>query len=116
MSLREVQSELNLKREESTVINKWKAITSFFLVLVSTSYISTIWIQERELYDEETLLWLLVFILYNVTLFAVEIGFYLTLEQLILHGGNLSSSNIQTNSLLKQALLNKYSLYLEDRH
>lgn len=57
------------------MINKWKAITSFFLVLVSTSYISTIWIQERELYDEETLLWLLVFILYNVTLFAVEIGF-----------------------------------------
>ena len=87
-----------------------------FLVLVSTSYISTIWIQERELYDEETFLWLLVFILYNVTLFAVEIGLYLTLEQLILHGGNLSSSNIQTNSLLKQALLNKYSLYLEDRH
>lgn len=87
-----------------------------FLVLVSTSYISTIWIQERELYDEETLLWLLVFILYNVTLFAVEIGLYPTLEQLILHGGNLSSSNIQTNSLLKQALLNKYSLYLEDRH
>lgn len=75
-----------------------------FLVLVSTSYISTIWIQERELYDEETLLWLLVFILYNVTLFAVEIG------------GNLSSNNIQTNSLLKQALLNKYSLHLEDRH
>lgn len=87
-----------------------------FLVLVSTSYISTIWIQERELYDEETLLWLLVFILYNVTLFAVEIGLYPTLEQLILHGGNLSSSNIQTNSLLKQALLNKYSLHLEDRH
>lgn len=98
------------------MINKWKAITSFFLVLVSTSYISTIWIQERELYDEETLLWLLVFILYNVTLFAVEIGLYLTLEQLILHGGNLSSSIIQTNSLLKQALLNKYSLHLEDRH
>lgn len=87
-----------------------------FLVLVSTSYISTIWIQERELYDEETLLWLLVFILYNVTLLAVEIGLYLTLEQLILHGGNLSSNNIQTNSLLKQALLNKYSLHLEDRH
>lgn len=87
-----------------------------FLVLVSTSYISTIWIQERELYDEETLLWLLVFILYNVTLFAVEIGLYLTLEQLILNGGNLSSTNIQTNSLLKQALLNKYSLHLEDRH
>lgn len=87
-----------------------------FLVLVSTSYISTIWIQERELYDEETLLWLLVFILYNVTLFAVGIGLYLTLEQLILHGGNLSSNNIQTNSLLKQALLNKYSLHLEDRH
>ena len=98
------------------MINKWKAITSFFLVLVSTSYISTIWIQERELYDEETLLWLRVFILYNVTLFAVEIGLYLTLEQLILHGGNLSSSIIQTNSLLKQALLNKYSLHLEDRH
>ena len=98
------------------MINKWKAITSFFLVLVSTSYISTIWIQERELYDEETLLWLLVFILYNVTLFAVEIGLYLTLEQLILHGGILSSSIIQTNSLLKQALLNKYSLHLEDRH
>lgn len=98
------------------MINKWKAITSFFLVLLSTSYISTIWIQERELYDEETLLWLLVFILYNVTLFAVEIGLYLTLEQLILHRGNLSSSIIQTNSLLKQALLNKYSLHLEDRH
>lgn len=98
------------------MINKWKAITSFFLVLVSTSYISTVWIQERELYDEETLLWLLVFILYNVTLFAVEIGLYLTLEQLILHRGNLSSINIQTNFLLKQALLNKYSLHLEDRH
>ena len=87
-----------------------------FLVSVSTFYISTIWIQERELYDEETLLWFLVFILYNVTLFAVEISLYPTLEQLILHGGNLSSSNIQTNSLLKQALLNKYSLHLEDRH
>lgn len=87
-----------------------------FLVSVSTFYISTIWIQERELYDEETLLWFLVFILYNVTLFAVEISLYPTLEQLILHGGNLNSSNIQTNSLLKQALLNKYSLHLEDRH
>lgn len=48
--------------------------------------------------------------------YTVEIGLYLTLEQLILHRGNLSSINIQTNFLLKQALLNKYSLHLEDRH